>query len=254
MKRTAIAIILVLICSCIASAGDVETWHDPSFRVNEQKKIFILPARADLNAQESLAPKRQQESQINEWLIEAVRSGMKRRGTTIIKPLNELIDDMRFIYSDTDPQTQNFFSHASEMGYTAFIRTSIWQEFRTEHVPEEIRTYTVYREVERRDRYGRLIEVLKIPEEKTEVIPAHDVTYLYTACQPEIYSVEEFDGDYKAVVVYKIYREYQGGNVMGVIENIIKASMKELFNQPEAKSKSSKRDLRPSSVTRPEPK
>ena len=254
MKKLALILIFVFMCSCTASASDVETWHDPSFRVNEQKKIFIMPPELDLKAGKSLAPERQQSRQITDWLVDAVRSGLKRKGTTIIKSVYDLIDDMQFIYSDTDPQTKNFFAHADEMGYTAYIRTSIWQEFQTEHVPEQIRTYTVYRDVERRDYYGRVIEVIKIPEEKTEVIPAHDVTYLYTVCQPEIYSVQEYDGDYKAVVVHKIYREYQGGNVMGVVENIIKASMKELFDQPEAKSSGKKRDLRPSSVTRPEPK
>lgn len=243
MKRTALILTFIFMCTCMASASDIETWHDPSFRVNEQKKIFIMPPELDLKAGKSLAPQRQQSTQITNWIVDAVRSGMKRKGTTIIKNLDALIDDMQFIYSDTDPQTRNFFSHADEMGYSAFIRTSIWQEFQTEHVPEEIRTYTVYREVERRDRRGRLIEVLKIPEEKTEVIPAHDVTYLYTVCQPEMYSVQEFDGDYRAIVVHKIYREYQGGNVMGVVENIIKASMKELFDQPDAKS--SKKKSRP---------
>ncbi len=236
MKLKVLTVIFVLMFVCMASASDVETWHDPSFRVNEQKKIFVMPAETDLNAGKSLAPARSQNKQITNWLIDAVRSGTKRRGTNIIKPLDELINDMRFIYSDTDPKTEKFFVHAKEMGYDAFIRTSIWQEFKTEHVPEQERTYTVYREVERRDRRGRLIEVVKIPEEKTEIIPAHDITYLYTVCQPEMYSIDEYDGDYKAVVVYKIYREYQGGDVMAVVENIIKASMKELFNQPEAKS------------------
>lgn len=235
MKRIALSVLLLLFAS-IASASDVEVWHDPSFRLNEQRKIFVLPAETELKAGKSLAPVRSQNKQIMNWLIDAVRSGTKRKGTNIIKPVDELIDDMKFIYSDSDPKTRNFFDHAKEMGYTAFIRTSIWQNFETEHVPEEIRTYTVYREVERRDRHGRLIEVLKIPEEKTEVIPAHDVTYLYTVCQPTMYSIDDFDGDYKAIVVHKIYREYQGGDVMGVVENIIKASMKELFDQPEAKS------------------
>ena len=236
MKRTVLILAFVFMFSCMASASDVETWHDPSFRVNEQKKMFIMPAETDLNAGKSLAPKRQQNSEIDDWIYDAVRAGLKRKGTTIIKPLEGLIDDMKFIYENINPSGEEFFAHARDMGYTAFIRTSIWQEFRTEHVPEEVRTYTTYREVERRDRHGRVIEVIKIPEEKTEVIPAHDVEYLYTVCQPEIYSVDEYDGDYKAVVIHKIYREYQGGDVMAVVDNIIKASMKELFNQPEAKS------------------
>ena len=236
MKRIALISAFLIMFSCMASASDVETWHDPSFKVNEQKKMFIMPAETSLTAGNSLAPERQQKIQIMNWIADAVRKGLKRRGTTIIKPLDALIDDMKFIYTDINPSGEEFFRHASDMGYTAFIRTSIWQEFRTEHVPEEVRTYTVYREVERRDRHGRLIEVIKVPEEKTEIIPAHDVTYLYTVCQPEIYSVEEYNGDYKAVVVHKIYREYQGGNVMAVVENIIKASMKELFDQPDEKS------------------
>lgn len=236
MKRIALILMFMFMCSFTASAGDVEKWHDPSFKVNEQKKIFLMPAEISLKAANSLAPERQRNSQINDWIYDAVRAGIKRRGTTIIKPVEGLIDDMKFIYTNINPSGEEFFAHAKEMGYTAFIRTSIWQEFRTEHVPEEVRTYTVYREVERRDRYGRLIEVIKVPEEKTEIIPAHDVTYLYTVCQPELYSVENYNGDYKAVVVHKIYREYQGGDVMPVVENIIKASMKELFDQPDAKS------------------
>lgn len=243
MKRIALVLMFMFMYTFMATASDVETWHDPSFKVNEQKKIFIMPGELSLKAGNSLAPQRQLQAQITDWIVDAVRKGLKRRGTTIIKPVDGLIDDMKFIYADIKPSGEEFFAHAYEMGYTAFIRTSIWQEFRTEHVPEEVRTYTVYREVERRDRRGRLIEVIKIPEEKTEIIPAHDVTYLYTVCQPELYSVENYDGDYKAIVVHKIYREYQGGDVMGVIENIIKASMKELFDQPEAKS--SRRKSRP---------
>lgn len=243
MKRIALILAFIFMCSCTASAGDVEKWHDPSFKVNEQKKIFIMPAETSLKAGNSLAPERQLNAQITDWIVDAVRSGIKRKGTNIIKPIDGLLDDMKFIYENIKPSSEEFFAHAYEMGYTAFIRTSIWQEFRIEHVPEEVRTYTVYRDVERRDRYGRLIEVIKVPEEKTEIIPAHDVTYLYTVCQPELYSVENYDGDYKAVVVHKIYREYQGGDVMPVVENIIKASMKELFDQPEGKS--SRRKSRP---------
>ena len=241
VKRIALISAFVFMFTCMASAGDVETWHDPSFKVNEQKKIFIIPAQASLKAGKSLAPQRQLNAQITDWIVDAVRSGIKRKGTNIIKSIDGVIDDMKFIYENINPSSEEFFAHAYEMGYTAFIRTSIWQEFRTEHVPEEVRTYTVYRDVERRDRYGRLIDVIKVPEEKTEIIPAHDVEYLYTVCQPEMYSVEDYDGDYKAVVVHKIYREYQGGNVMGVVENIIKASMKELFDQPDGKSSAKKK-------------
>ena len=243
MKRLAFILAFVFMFSCTASADNVETWHDPSFRVNGQKKMFIIPAEISLTAGNSLAPERQQNMQIDDWIYDAVRAGLKRSGTTIIKPVEGLLDDMKFIYGNDNPSDEEFFAHAADMGYTAFIRTSIFQEFRTEHVPEEVRTYTEYRDVERYDGRGRLIEVIKVPEERTEVIPAHDVEYLYTLCQPEIYSVREYNGDYKAVVVNTIYREYQGGDVMGVVKNIVKASMRELFNQPDAKASKRKSRL-----------
>ena len=114
MKLKVFAIIFVLMFSCMASASDVEVWHDPSFRVNEQKKIFIMPPETELNAGKSLAPKRQQNVQINNWILDAVHSGMKRKGTNIIKPLDGLIDDMRFIYENVNPSGEEFFAHAKE--------------------------------------------------------------------------------------------------------------------------------------------
>ena len=117
------------------------------------------------------------------------------------------------------------------MCYKAFVRAAVSQEFKTEHIPESIRTYTVYKDIEKRDSKGRVIEVLRIPEEKTEITPAHDVTYLYTVCEPRIYFTDDYSGDHVGAVNYKIYREYMGGAVMKVVENILKGSMKTLFTQ-----------------------
>ena len=72
---------------------------------------------------------------------------------------------------------------------------------------------------------------MRIPEEKYEVIPAHDVQYLKTDCVARLYSLTDYSGDHKAAVDYSIYREYQGGNVMKVVENIITASMQKMFSK-----------------------
>ncbi|MBR1485706.1 MAG: hypothetical protein IJ597_00435 [Synergistaceae bacterium] len=76
-------------------------------------------------------------------------------------------------------------------------------------------------------------EILRIPEEKTEIIPAHDVTYLNTNFEPKIFLVNNPDGDHVAAARGSIYREYQGGPVMKVVENLVKISMKDLFKHEE---------------------
>ena len=52
----------------------------------------------------------------------------------------------------------------------------------------------------------------------------------------------EHNGEYYAASSLERYKEYQGGPVMQVVENITKAAMKDLFTVKEAtKSKSKKR-------------
>ena len=224
------AIILVMILSSSASGSDVEVWQDPSVDFGKLKKIFVMPAEIDLRAGTQLAPVKKVRADIFTWTVDGIHSAFGRRSSLTVKNVDAVIEDMKFIHGDNvsvnDPL---FFKRAAEMGYTAFIRTELTQEFMTEHVPETERTYTVYREIEKRDSKGRVIETLRIPEEKTEIIPAHDVEYLYTVCMPKIYSTNDADGDYIGAVNYRIYREYQGGPVMKVVENITKASMKSLF-------------------------
>ena len=209
--------------------ADVQVWQDPSVDFMKLKKIFIMPASYDLRAGTQLMPAKQLRISLHEWTLDGINSAVKK-GRMTIKTLDALIEDMKFIRGgNISVNDADFFRQAEEMGYTAFIKAEILQEFKTEHVPESTRTYTVYRDIEKRDAKGKLIETLRIPEEKTEVTPAHDVTYLHTVCDPKIYSVKDPNGDYIGAVSCYIYREYQGGPVMKVVENVTKLAMKSLF-------------------------
>lgn len=234
MQKKLAVIVLCLMFSlvCAASyASDVEVWHDPSLKISDLKKVFIIPADAELNAGNQLMPAKQLNANIQNWAIDGAKSGLGKKTKLTIKTLDSLVEDMKFIYSDNIAEGEIFFKRAVEMGYRAFVRVKLTQNFDVEHVPEKTRTYTEYKEIERRDAKGNLIETLRIPEEKTEVIPAHDVTYLHTVCEPKMYLTDDPEGDYVGAVRYVIYREYQGGPVMKVVENIMKASMKNLFSQ-----------------------
>lgn len=224
-------------------ADDVQVWQDSEFNFSSVNKILIMPVDADLKAEKrSLKPSRRQEQDFSEWAKDGIRTAFKKRTTLIIKSFDDVIEDMRFIYGDNNNWSeQTFYKRALEMGYNVFVKIGVTQGFKTEHIPESVRTYTEYREIEKRDRHGRIIEVIRIPEERTEVIPAHDVTYLETICEPALYLTEYPDDDYVAAVLYDIYREYQGGPVIEVVENIIKASMTKLFEHTEDSGRNSKR-------------
>ena len=231
-KFMTIAIIFAALAFNTAFAADVEVWQDPQFDFSTVKKILIMPVDADLKATRSrLKPSRRQAQDLSEWAKEGIRAAYKKERTTlIVKSFDDVAEDMSFIYSDRKNWNERtFYKRALEMGYDVFVKMAVTQEFKTEHIPESIRTYTEYREIEKRDHRGRLIEVITIPEEKTEIIPAHDVTYLYTVCEPALFLTEYPDDDYVAAAACEIYREYQGGPAIQVVENIIKASMQKLF-------------------------
>jgi len=236
MKKFLLAAIFIFMFACLAFAADIEVWQDPSLKFSELKKIFIMPFDLKLEANNSLMPAKQQNAQIFSWAADGINSSMKK-GNLTIKTLDALTEDMKFIYGEKIPEGQ-FFKAASEMGYGAFIKAGLSQKFVTQHVPESVRTYTEYKEIQKRDKNGKIIETLRIPEEKIEIIPAHDVTYLSTAVEPKIFLVNDHEGDHVAAAKGFIYREYQGGPVMKVVENLTKATMKELFKHEEAKSNS----------------
>lgn len=229
--RKILILALVLVMSCEAMASDVEVWQDPSVNFSALKKIFVMPPKLTLNAGTQLMPQKQLRADFFTWTVDGIHSAFgKKKSSIMVKNVDSVVSDMKFIHGDNvSTSSSEFFKWADEMGYAAFITAEVKQEFVTEHVPETTRTYTEYREIEKRDAKGRVIETIRIPEEKTEVIPAHDVTYLHTVCEPRIYSTKDADGDYIGAVKYTIYREYQGGPVMKVVENITKASMKTLF-------------------------
>lgn len=222
-----------------ASFADVQVWQSPSLKFSEIKKVFIMPLELELKAGTQLAPMSQVNADINSWIADGINSSMGK-GNMIIKPYGALLEDMKFIYGDKVPEGSEFFKAALEMGYKIFIRAVLSQKFEVKHVPETTRTYTEYKEIEKRDRNGKLIETLRIPEEKIEVIPAHDVTYLSTVFEPKIFMTDNPDGDHVAAAQGSIYREYQGGPVMKVVENLVKASAKELFKHEEEKNTKTK--------------
>lgn len=242
MKKL-VFVILFIIAFCgvsFARDSDVQVWREPGFNPLSLKKIFVYPVdgsnlKAGLQkGSGGLVPDKYKESNnLDKWVLNGITSAFKknRSGRMIAKDYNALVEDMRFIYSDNNFEGDIFYKRAAEMGYEGFVVTTIEQEFATEHIPEEVRTYTEYREVEVYDHRGRLKEVLRIPEEKYEVIPAHDVQYLRTYCAPRLYLLSDYTGEHKAGVEYTIYREYQGGPVMKVVENIITASMQKMFSK-----------------------
>ena len=221
----------ILMMSCEAVASDVEVWQDPSVNFSGLKKIFVMPPTLNLKAGNQLMPQKQLRADFFTWTVDGIHSAFgKKKSSIMVKYVDSVVADMKFIHGDNvSPSGAEFFRWANEMGYPAFVTAEVRQEFVTEHVPETTRTYTVYRKIERKDSRGRVIETIEIPEEKTEIIPAHDVTYLQTVCEARLYSTKDANGDYIGAVNYRIYREYQGGPVMKVVENITKAAMKALF-------------------------
>ena len=228
--RKIIALLFVMLMCVPAIASDIEVWQEPGFNFAGLKKIFVMPPTFDLKAGNQLMPQRQLRADFFTWVNEGIRSAFGKKSKFLVKDLASVVEDMKFIHGDNiSPDSREFFRWANEMGYTAFITADVSQKFVTEHVPETTRTYTEYRTIEKKDRRGRIIETITIPEERTEVIPAHDVTYLQTVSEPRLYRTDDPNGDYIAAVNYRIYREYQGGPVMKVVENITIASMKNLF-------------------------
>ncbi|MBQ7169134.1 MAG: hypothetical protein IJR63_04455 [Synergistaceae bacterium] len=232
MSAKKIVALMLMLSVCVpAMASDVEVWQNPGVNFSGLKKIFVMPPNFMLKAGSQLMPQKQLRADFFAWTLEGIKAAFGKRSALQVKYVDSVVDDMKFIHGDNvSPSGDEFFRWAGEIGYTAFITAEVTQEFVTEHVPETTRTYTVYRKIERKDSRGRVIETIEIPEEKTEVIPAHDVTYLRTVSRPRLYSTKDPDGDYIGAVDYSIYREYQGGPVMKVVENITIASMKALFS------------------------
>ena len=228
--RKIIALIFVVAMCVPAMASDVEIWQEPGVDFAGLKKIFVMPPNLTLKAGNQLMPQKQLRADFMNWTNEGIRSAFGKRSRLLVKDLASVVDDMKFIHGDNiSPSSNEFFRWANEMGYTAFITADVIQEFVTEHIPETTRTYTEYRTIVKKDYRGRVIETITIPEERTEIIPAHDVTYLQTVSEPRLYRTNDPNGDHIAAVNYRIYREYQGGPVMKVVENITIASMKCLF-------------------------
>ncbi len=228
MKKFILALLCVLLFS-----GEVfaELWQNQNLKISELGKVFIMPFETKSEAGTQLIPESQLKNNLYSWANNGINSALKKSKIKLtVKSLEALTEDIKFVYNDNVSVSDDlFFQHAKELGYNAFITCKIEQRFQTEHIPEQIRTYTEYREIQKRDSKGRIIETIRIPEEKTEITPAHDVTYLYTLCEPKLFMTSERNGEYYAASSQNIYREYQGGPVMKVVENIVNATMKELF-------------------------
>ena len=238
MAMAALAMTMAATNPGSSPAADTQVWQDPNYDFSQLRKVFIMPVETQLEAGTNLIPEQQLAKNLESWTIAGIRSANKR-STMIIKTFEDVAQDMNFIYGEYNQDL--FYKRAAEMGYKAFIIVTVNQAFQTEHVPESYRTYTTYREIEHRDRWGRLIEVTRIPEEHTEIIPAHDVTYLQTVCQPQLYLTDDPNGEYKAAVVYTTFDEYRGGQVINAVENILKSSLKSLFTFKNAPAKPRRR-------------
>ncbi|MCR5346202.1 MAG: hypothetical protein K6E38_00320 [Fretibacterium sp.] len=217
--------------------GGVEVWRDPEYDILALRKVFVLPVNANLKAraESAVVPRSHQKRELDGWIVSSLQGALKKN-KPIVKASSALIKDLSFLHKAADPNDrETFFRDAAEISYQAAIEVTIHQKIEVEHVPERIWTRTVCREVEVRDRHGKVKEIIRIPEEKTEITPAHDVDYLSTQCLIKVFDIADPNGDHKAAVDYSIYREYQGGPVMKVVENIIKASVRELFAEPKKK-------------------
>ncbi|NLL36702.1 MAG: hypothetical protein GX256_04170 [Fretibacterium sp.] len=223
-----------------AREGDVEAWRNSSYDFAGLRKVFLLPISADLRAekQSSVVPQGQRAQDLEAWAVSSVQEALKKN-TPIIKPFGALAKDMGFIYGATPDGTtlaaasaevrRDFFKRAADMGFQAMLRIEVTQGFEVEHIPERTYTRTVYKEVEIRDEKGKKTGTIRIPEEKTEVVPAYDETYLVTRCLAKLYDLAAPEGDHVAAVDTSVYREYQGGPAIKVVENVLKSSMKKLF-------------------------
>ncbi|MCR4817658.1 MAG: hypothetical protein K5841_01725 [Fretibacterium sp.] len=232
-KRFVLPLFIVLTALLAPALAGVEVWRDPGYDIFALRKVFVLPIEASLKAKQesSVVPQSQRKSELDGWAVSSLREALKKN-KPIVKASDALIKDLTFLHKAADPgDRETFFRDAAEISYQAAVEVTVTQKMDVKHVPEEIRTYTVYRDVEVRDKHGKVKETIRIPEEKTEVIPAHDVEYLSTRCLVKVYDIADPNGDHKAAADYSIYREYQGGPVMKVVENIIRASVRELFGQ-----------------------
>ena len=236
-KRLWMATLALLLLALCAPAWAAEVWRDSKYDIFALRKVFVLPINANLKAraESSVVPQSQQKSELDGWVVSSLQAALKKN-KPIVKACDALIKDLTFLHKAADPKDRaTFFKDAAEISYQAAIEVTVNQKMDVEHVPEKIHTYTVYRNVEVRDKHGKVKEIIRVPEEKIEIIPAHDVEYLSTRCLVKVFDIGDPNGDHKAAVDYSIYREYQGGPVMKVVENIIKAAVKELFTEPKKK-------------------
>ena len=208
-------------------ASNIKVWHDPSFKIFELKKIFVL-LNVELKAGVQLLPERELMKQLEDWVISGIRSATKNNNI-IVKPIGKVIQEMKIEYGEEVPPVDLFFQRANDMGYDAVIKVNIVQCFTTEHIQGQTINYTTYNNAYIKNNKGWVTGTVSIPQNQAIVIPDRDVTYLYTACVPQIFLTDNYVGDYKVIVTYEIYKYYRGGEVIKVVENIIKASMKNLF-------------------------
>ena len=231
MRKNFLMMLIILACVIFSDAksnATVKGWQDNSYNFNGLKKIFIMPVEFDLKTSNSLAPFKKQQEDLNVLALDEANKSFRKKA--IVKNYNAVVEDLNFIYGKLDATNSKDISiKAGESGYQAFIKIFITQEFKDEHVPERTRTYTEYKDINEYDRHGKIIKTVRVPVEKTEVIPAHDVRYLATNCKTWLYDLKNIEGDYKAAAEYDLYREYQGGDVNKVIENAISASVKKLL-------------------------
>ncbi|MBR0253739.1 MAG: hypothetical protein IJQ57_10360 [Synergistaceae bacterium] len=234
MKYIKKLFVLGLFIALTCKTCHAELWQNPNLNISELNKVFIMPFNSKLEAGTQLMPKSQLNNSFAQWASNAIHEAVKKHKIKLtVKSLDALLEDMNFIYGDKNSANdEKFFERAKEMGYNAFVTCNVEQKFNVEHVPEKITTYTVYRDIEKRDRNGNIIEIIRIPEQKTDITPAHDVTFLNTVCEPKLFFINDVlakNDDYMAASRLEIYREYQGGPVMKVVENIINSAIKDLF-------------------------
>lgn len=228
---------LVLFCVAVmageVSAGTtVNTWQNPSLKIDKLNKILVLPVRYDLRTGLSLQPQNELQSNLEKWAVEGVKSALnnpKKKKRVTVKTLSEFCNEMTLKYGDVPESLDVFVQRGREMGYQAFTIIDVMQDTYTEKMPDWVIPYTSYNTGYVYNNKGWVAGSVSIPQNNAITIPGQNVTYLYTGCQPKLFLAEDYMGDYRAVAKYEINRQYRGGDVIKVIEIAIKDSIKSML-------------------------
>ena len=237
-KLVSVLVIAFIICSSCASmtlaATDTQVWRNPSVNIFDFKKIILLPVNKELRAGSSLLPASELERELEDWGLTSVRNATKGK-KIMIRPAYKVMQDLNLIYGEEDysNQTELLGLRLRDMGYDAVMSIAVSQEFQDQYIPPRTFNYMTYQDSNIYNNQGWIVGRVSTPQNQSVTIPGREETYLHTMCTTHLYSLQNvINGHYSydAVANSSIYKLYQGGDVIKVIEKIIKASMNSMYN------------------------